>query len=139
VRILKAVIVTHDDTPMKLKDISNKGSIKEAVENGVQTTIMIAYKSRMKPDLIDGNPPHSAKDIAKVANDGGGEDGDVEVNYTSVRLGKCDQVLLSDLVGCTLWMANIVQSCGLNKRTNDMCIDLIVGVSQEIKLEVNQF
>ena len=64
---LKAFIVAHDDELLRMKDIPNKGTVKEAMEHGVHNSIMVAYEYREKPNLLEGEHTHSAEDLAKFA------------------------------------------------------------------------
>ena len=63
----------------------------------------------MKQNLLQGKDPHSEEDLAKVAS-GGGDDGHiVELCVITVRLGKTEHVMPSNLLTCPLWRAKAVR------------------------------
>lgn len=138
VPLLKAFIVAHDDELVRLNDIPKKGTVKEAIENGEVNAISMAHKCRMKPNLLEGKPPHSDEDIAQFAS-GGDNDGDLTVLYvTTVRLGEPEQVLPSELLRCPLWRANIIRLFELQKRNDAMRVDPGLEVSEATKVAADQ-
>ena len=57
VPLLNALIFAHDDQVKRAKDIPRKGNMKEVVEQGAHNTISMAFKCRLKPNLLEGNLP----------------------------------------------------------------------------------
>ena len=132
---LKSIIIAHDDELMRMKDIPNKGNVKEAKEHGVMNTIMVAYNWEMKPNLLDGKQPHTAEDLARFADDDEDEPDTNEVNVSTVRLGEVDKVLPSDLLGCHMWRANSVKSFNFDRKDGEMHVDLGAEVDEDLKVK----
>ena len=136
--LLKAFIVAHDEKLMRIKDIPKKGTVKEAVENGVHNAIMMAYKCRMKSNLLENKFPHSEEDLVKFAS-GGDDDGDVtELNVTTVRLGETAHVMPSELLGCPLWRDNVIRLFELQKRKDNMRVDPGSEIAEAMKAAANR-
>ena len=94
--MLKAFIVAHDPELKRMKDIPNKGTVKEAEEHDAHNAILMAYKCRMGPNLLEGNMPHSNEDMARMTDEVAEErDGE---NVTTVRLEELDLVKPSSLL-----------------------------------------
>ena len=107
------------------------------MEHNAHNAIMMAYKCRMNPNLLEGKFPHSEEDLAKF-NDGSDDNRDtIDAAVTTVRLGESDQVLPSELLGCPLWRANAVRLFQLHTMNDDMRVDPGADVSQEMKVAVN--
>ena len=70
VPVLKAFIFAHDDQVKLVKDIPRKGNVKEVVEQGAHNAISMAFKGRMKPNLLEGKLPYSTVDLDKARGDG---------------------------------------------------------------------
>ena len=132
---LKSFIVAHDDELMRMKDIPNKGNVKEAKEYGVMNAIMMAYNCRMKPNLLDGKQPHTDEDLARFADDDEDEPNTNEVNISTVRLGEVDKVLPLDLLGCHMWRVNAVRLFNLDKRDDEMRVDPGAEVNDDLKVK----
>ena len=134
--MLKAFIVAHHPELKRMKDIPNKGTVKEAEEHNAHNAILMAYKCRMSQNLLEGNMPHSAEDIARmtceVAEEQDGE------NVMTVRLEELDLVKPSSLLECPLWRANAVRLFGLQARSEGLRVDPGAEVSEEKKVTANK-
>ena len=95
VPLLKAFILAHNHQIKLVKDIPNKGNVKEVVEHGAHNAISMVYKCRMKPNLLLGKLPHSAADLDKARGDGGTLE---DLHVTTVRIGDPDHVKPSVLL-----------------------------------------
>ena len=134
--MLKAFIVAHHPELKRMKDIPKKGTMKEAEEHNAHNAILMAYKCRMSQNLLEGNMPHSAEDIARMTC-GVAEEQDGE-NVMTVRLEELDLVKPSSLLECSLWRANAVRLFGLQARSEGLRVDPGAEVSEEKKVTANK-
>ena len=133
---LKAFLVAHDNELMRMKDILNKGNVKEAKYHGMVNTIMMAYNCRMKPNLVEGKrkQPSVAKDLARFADDYEDEPDTNNITVSTIRLGEVDRIQPSELLGCSMWRANTVRLFKLNERDNEMHVDPAADVTNDLKI-----
>ena len=132
--LLKAFILAHDDQIKLVKDIPNKGNVKEVVEHGALNAILMAYKCKMKPNLLLGKLPHSAADIDKVRGDGGTLE---DLHVTTVRIGDPDHVKPSVLLGSNVWRASATRLFGLHTRDGELYVNPGAEISSEMKMRAD--
>ena len=136
---LKAFIQAHDDQVKLVKDIPKKGNVKEVREHGVHNAISMAFKCRMKPNLVVGKFPHTEADLEKARGDEGATNGQGfgELHVTTFRIGGCPQVKPSKLLGCPLWRASATRLFELHKRDDGLRVDPGAEVSTDMKLKAD--
>ena len=113
---LKSFITADNDELVRMKDIPNHGNLKEVKEHGILNIIMTAYNCRMKPNLLEGRQPHTAKNLVIFADDVDNECGTNRVDISTVRLRDDDQVFPSELLGYHMWRVNAVRLFNENKQ-----------------------
>ena len=70
---LKSFILAHDSENQLVSKIPKKGTLDQACA-GELNSILVAYNCRMQNNLLEGNQPHSADEIARCGDPEGNDD-----------------------------------------------------------------
>ena len=137
---LHAIILAHNPDIKKLADLPNRGNLAEAMADPpIENAILMAYNCRMNPNILVGKQPHSAEELAKLADDYDEESITDAILHTSVTLGEENLVQPSALLESSVWRATVVRLFKLNDRGEGMNnVDPGADVNEEVKANADK-